>query len=105
MAIPAIAWTIISMLIKWASPVARQALEGGIKTYYKSALESPNVVDDVVAKILVGILSVDVSGVAIEPKPDTNTVPIPPEVVNLLVDSTVIVATGKAGWDQGLGGA
>lgn len=99
MAIPAIAWTMIAMLLKWASPLAREALSGGIRGYYKKAKESPNQADDVLAGILVALLQVDVSGVVIEPKPDTNTVPIPPDMIDLFVKSVVHAATGNpVGW-------
>ena len=42
MAIPAIVWSLVLMLVKWLSPVARDAFSEAMKAFYKSAMESPN---------------------------------------------------------------
>lgn len=105
MAIPAIAWSILSVLLNLMKGPARDMLVSGIKPWYKRCLEDESQANDLLARLVAALLQVDVSDVKIEPTPTTNSIPIPPEVMSQIATTLVTVSTGKSGWDQGMGGA
>jgi hypothetical protein len=89
MAIPAILVPVIVWAVKALSDEARKALQTALQGWYVHALATPNKVDDVAAKILCILLSVDVSSVPQGP----NNVPV--EVVDAVVGGMIEVATGR----------
>jgi hypothetical protein len=78
MAVPAIVWSIVLMVVKWLSPIARDAFAEAMKQFYKTAMESPNQLDDIAATVICKMLNVDVSGVTYNP---TTGGSAPPEVI------------------------
>ena len=93
MAIPAIVWSVVGLLIKMFTPTVQTYFQDAMKGVYKKALESESEYDDIQAKIMVSILGIDVSGVTITPT--TTTKNIPPEIAEGLVGSFTSIATGR----------
>jgi hypothetical protein len=93
MAVPAIVWSVILMVVKWLSPVARTAFEVAMQNFYRTAMESENQMDDVAATVLCKVLGVDVSGVEYTKYVGTQTAPA--EVMKAVTGGLVEVATGR----------
>lgn len=89
----ALAMQVLLMVIGWLSPVARKALSDALQGWYAHALATPNKMDDIAAKVVVSILSVDVSKVVATPSPDSAN--LPPEVVNAVSGGLLEVITGR----------
>lgn len=92
MAVPAVVWSLVLMVVKWLSPVARDAFAEAMKAFYKVAMESPNQLDDVAAKVIVTLLNVDVSGVTFTPSVGGSA---PKEVVDAVTGGLIEVTTGR----------
>jgi hypothetical protein len=92
MAVPAVVWSLVLMVVKWLSPVARDAFSEAMKSFYKVAMESPNQLDDIAAKVIVTMLNVDVSGVTFTP-PAAGSAPA--EVVAAITGGLIEVGTGR----------
>lgn len=96
MALPAVVTALLFPLlmqaIKWLSPVAREALQEAMRSFYVKALQSPSSWDDVAAKILCVLLSVDVSDIQKTEGPGT----MPADLTDTIVNGFIEVATGKA---------
>lgn len=96
MALPVVVTSLLFPLlvqaIKWLSPVARDALSDAMRTFYSRALASPSSWDDVAAKILCILLSVDVSDIT---SPSSGPGTIPADVVDTITSGMIEVATGR----------
>ena len=95
MALPAIVGTllipILMQILKLATPALREELVAFIQGWTAKCYATPNKWDDVAAKLVAAILSVDLS--AVTTKPTDN------EVTNAVVGALVTVATGTPpGW-------
>jgi hypothetical protein len=89
MAIPAVLVPVIVWAVKALSEEARKALAIALQGWYVHALATPNKVDDIAAKILCILLSVDVSSV---PQGPDN---VPVEVVDAVIGGFTEVVTGR----------
>jgi hypothetical protein len=94
MALPAIVGTllipILMQILKLMTPAIREELVKFIQGWVAHAFATPNKWDDVAAKLVAAMLSVDISGVV---APPTN------EVTTELVSSIITIATGNPlGW-------
>lgn len=94
MAIPAFVFQAGLALIGIIAPNVRKLFEAALKGVYKSAMESPNKLDDIGVKILITLCSVDVSDVVVTPSPDSQN--LPKDVVDAVSDGFVTVITGKS---------
>ena len=92
MAIPQIVWTIVLMVVKWLSPVARDAFVEAMQVFYKKAMESPNQLDDIAATVICKMLNVDVSGVVFTPPVEGGSAP--KEVLEAVTGGLIEVTTG-----------
>ena len=93
MAVPAFVWSGLMLLLKFLAPNVRTLFEEAMKGVYKSAMESPNKIDDIGVKILMTATGVDVSGVVVTPSPASEN--LPPDVVDTVAGSLLQVVTGR----------
>lgn len=91
MAIPQVVWSLVLIVVRWLSPVARDAFAEAIKVFYKKAMESPSQLDDIAATVIVRLLNVDVSGVQFTPAAGGSA---PKEVVDAVTGGLIEVTTG-----------
>jgi hypothetical protein len=92
MAIPAIVWSIVLVLVKMLSPVARGAFEEAMKAFYRASMESSNQVDDIAATAICAILRIDVSGVTYTPPAEGGSAP--KEVVDAVTSGFIEIGSG-----------
>lgn len=93
--------TVILQVLKLVTPTLRSELDGFVKAWAEKAFATPNKWDDVGAKIVAGLLSVDLSGVTVVPSSGN-------EIADAVSESLLEVATGKSPFDppgNELGGA
>lgn len=95
MAVPAVVWQLILIVVRWLSPVARTAFEQAMVAFYKTAMESPNQLDDIAATVICKVLNVDVSGVVFTPPAAGGSAP--KEVVDAVTSGLIEVSTGTTG--------
>lgn len=104
MALPAVVtgllFPLLIQAIKWLSPVAREALSDAMRDFYKKALSSPSAWDDVAAKVLCVLLSVDVSDIVKTEGPGI----IPSDMVETITNGFIEVATGGRPFDPSIDG-
>ena len=98
MAIPAIVWSLVLVIVKWLSPVARDAFATAMQAFYKTAMESPNQLDDIAATVICKLMNVDVSGVVYTPSVGGSA---PKEVVDAVTSGLIEVGTGINAPDSG----
>jgi hypothetical protein len=92
MAIPAIVWSIVLVLVKMLSPVARDAFVVAMQAFYKTAMESSNQVDDIAATVICKMMNVDVSGVVFTPPAEGGSAP--KEVVEAVTNGIIEIGSG-----------
>jgi hypothetical protein len=80
------------MVVKWLSPVARDAFVVAMQAFYKTAMESPNQLDDIAATVICKLMNVDVSGVTFTPSAGGSA---PTEVVAAVTGGLIEVSTGR----------
>ena len=105
MAIPAFVFQALLAVVGIIAPNVRKLFEIAMQGVYKSAMESPNKIDDIGVKILITACSIDVSGVVVTPSPDSAN--LPPDVVDAVANGFVTVISGSPFAPPGneLGGA
>ncbi len=91
MAIPAVVWSLVLIIVKWLSPVARDAFEKAMVAFYKTAMESENQLDDIAATVICKLMNVDISGVVVSSHPVGTA---PKEVVDAVTNGLVEVTMG-----------
>jgi hypothetical protein len=92
MAIPAIVWSIVLVLVKMLSPVARDAFAVAMQAFYKTAMESNNQLDDIAASAICKVMNVDVSGVVFTPPAEGGSAP--KEVIDAVTNGFIEIGTG-----------
>ena len=91
---------ILTQVLKLVTPVLRDELSGFLKSWTAKAYATPNKWDDVAAKVVTSILSVDISAIPLPTEQDA--------IANAVSGALLEVATGKSPFDapgNELGGA
>lgn len=92
MAIPAILWSIVLVLVKMLSPVARNAFVVAMQAFYKMAMESATPLDDIAATVICKLMNVDVTGVVFTPPALGGS--MPKEVVDAVTNGFIEIGSG-----------
>jgi hypothetical protein len=95
MALPAIVGTllipVLMQILKLVTPTLREELVKFLQEWTARCYATPNKWDDIAAKLVASILSVDLSGVIVKPTDN--------DVTNAVVGAFVTIATGTPpGW-------
>jgi hypothetical protein len=82
---------ILMQILKLVTPTLREELQKFIQDWTARCYVTPNKWDDVAAKLVASVLSVDLSGVTVKPTDN--------DVSNAVVGALVTIATGNPpGW-------